>query len=133
VGPAYPAQASFSELLRHKWNNAVGAAVSSVRDANWSALGNAAVGAAAGAANRIGQAAATPAPVSAGGADVVAASGTATDASAGVVPTAKAAKTTVEDALKTDNARFEQLRKDTNVDAPLRASPVITESPKRLV
>jgi hypothetical protein len=124
MGPAYPAQTSFSELLRHRWNNALGTAVSSVRDADWSAMRAAAVGAAQGAVDRIGT---VQLPR-----EVPPAVGVST---AAAVP---ASPEVVEDVAKAvahvdDAARMAKLRAETRVDAPLGKGESAGAGPKRLV
>lgn len=126
VGPAYPAKTPFSELLRQKWNQAIGTAVSGVQTTDWAALGNATVGAVQDAASRIGSA--TNSAIHQTAAVSEAESLAAPIGILGAVDDLKAAAEKID-----DKAHLALLRAKTHVDAPAKPSAPVTEAPKRLV
>lgn len=57
IGPSYPTTPSFTELLRQKWNQAIGRAVTGARETDWIGVGKVAFDEARVLASKLGNAA----------------------------------------------------------------------------
>ncbi|WOO78503.1 uncharacterized protein LOC62_02G002050 [Vanrija pseudolonga] len=127
VGPSSPAgDASLGDLVRRKWNALVSGAVANARETDWAELGRNAWQQSRELASKLGDAG-TPAADNA--ARAVAATGEI--AAADAIVAVEAAKGAVAAAAAAQPPAKPPT--DVNVDAPLRPTPKITETPKRLV
>lgn len=126
VGPTAAPDASLGDLVRRKWNALVSGAVTNARETDWAELGRNAWHQSRELASKLGDAAA---PAAGDAAKAVGATGEI--AAADAVVAVEAAKAAVDAAAAA--AQPPRSPSDVNVDAPLRPTPKITESPKRLV